>query len=56
MVHARIPVHDADLDDIVGVVYRRDVLAAEPEQLKPGLPGVTWVRLDRDAEWPEHLR
>ncbi|TNE90517.1 MAG: HlyC/CorC family transporter [Deltaproteobacteria bacterium] len=32
MVHARIPVHDEDVDDIVGVVYRRDVLAAEPER------------------------
>lgn len=29
MVHSRIPVHDTSVDDIVGVVFRRDVLASE---------------------------
>lgn len=25
------------------------------EYVKTGLPGVTWVKLDPEAEWPEHL-
>lgn len=29
MVHSRIPVHDGRVDDIVGMVFRRDVLACE---------------------------
>ncbi|MCB9695112.1 MAG: DUF21 domain-containing protein, partial [Alphaproteobacteria bacterium] len=31
MVHSRIPVYDGDVDSIVGMVFRRDVLAAEPD-------------------------
>lgn len=33
MVHSRIPVYGEELDEIVGLVFRRDVLAAEPETL-----------------------
>jgi len=33
MVHSRIPVYDTDVDDIVGVVYRRDVLAADTDKV-----------------------
>lgn len=29
MIHSRIPVYDEEVDDIVGLVFRRDVLAAE---------------------------
>jgi CBS domain containing-hemolysin-like protein len=31
MVHSRIPIYDEDVDVIVGMVFRRDVLAADPE-------------------------
>lgn len=33
MIHSRIPVYDEDIDDIVGMVFRRDVLAADPEEV-----------------------
>jgi CBS domain containing-hemolysin-like protein len=32
MVHSRIPVYDGDVDEIVGMVFRRDALAAEPAE------------------------
>ncbi|MCO4747768.1 MAG: HlyC/CorC family transporter, partial [Proteobacteria bacterium] len=31
MVYSRIPVHGEDLDDVLGAVYRRDILSADPE-------------------------
>ncbi len=33
MVHSRIPIYDEDVDVIVGMVFRRDVLAADPEHI-----------------------
>jgi HlyD family secretion protein len=33
-----------------------ELLARNSERVKTGLPGVAYVRLDRHAEWPEHLR
>lgn len=32
------------------------VLDGRDVQLKPGTPGVAWVRLDEDVPWPPHLR
>ncbi len=31
MIHSRIPVYDEDVDDIVGIVFRRDVLASDDD-------------------------
>ncbi|AEB86722.1 HlyD family efflux transporter periplasmic adaptor subunit [Alicycliphilus denitrificans] len=33
----------------------RALLAKYPEQVKTGLPGVAWVRLDADQPWPANL-
>lgn len=33
-----------------------DLLREHILQVKTGLPGVAWVRLDPASEWPEHLR
>lgn len=43
MVHSRIPVYDDGVDDIVGIVFRRDVLAAEANE------GATLAPLVRPA-------
>jgi HlyD family secretion protein len=32
-----------------------ELLARHIEQVKTGLPGVAWVRLDADAAWPDRL-
>jgi HlyD family secretion protein len=34
----------------------RELLQAYPTQVKTGLPGVAWVKLDPNAEWPDSLR
>jgi len=33
-----------------------ELLKAHAEKVKTGLPGVAYVRLDDDAEWPEYLK
>ncbi len=33
----------------------RDLLQKSLTQAKPGLPGVAWVKLDSQAQWPEEL-
>jgi HlyD family secretion protein len=33
----------------------RDLLQKNMKQIKTGLPGVAWIKLDRDAKWPENL-
>lgn len=33
----------------------REFLEQHREQIKTGLPGVAWVKLESDAEWPEQL-
>lgn len=33
----------------------RELLLAHLEYVKTGLPGVAWVKLDREAAWPERL-
>jgi HlyD family secretion protein len=33
----------------------RELLVRHIEQVKTGLPGVAWVRLDAQAVWPEQL-
>ena len=33
-----------------------DLLRAHAEKVKTGLPGVTYVRLDPDVQWPPHLQ
>ncbi len=33
----------------------RALLQRHLEQVKTGLPGVAWLKLDKDAAWPEHL-
>jgi len=33
----------------------QDLLREHLEQVKTGLPGVAWVKLDANAEWPENL-
>lgn len=33
----------------------RDLLLRHQEQVKTGLPGVAWVRIDSNAVWPSHL-
>ncbi len=32
-----------------------ELLRRYPEQVKTGLPGVAWIRLDADAPWPDRL-
>lgn len=34
----------------------RELLRKHLRQVKTGLPGVAWIRLDDDVEWPEQLR
>lgn len=34
----------------------RDLLARHLQQVKTGLPGVAWVKLDAQAAWPEQLQ
>ena len=34
----------------------RELLRRNPEQVKTGVPGVAWLRLDPKAEWPAALR
>lgn len=34
----------------------RDLLLRHRDQVKTGLPGVAWLKLDADAPWPEKLR
>lgn len=34
----------------------RDLLQKHLEQVKTGLPGVAWLKLDAQAEWPSHLQ
>ena len=34
----------------------RALLLKHIEQVKTGLPGVAWVRLDASAPWPAELR
>ena len=34
----------------------RELLLRHPEQVKTGLPGVAWLRLDPQAPWPAELR
>lgn len=34
----------------------RDLLAKHLEQVKTGLPGVAWVKLDQQAAWPSNLQ
>ncbi len=34
----------------------KDLLLRHREQVKTGLPGVAWVRLDPQAEWPQNLQ
>jgi HlyD family secretion protein len=45
-----------DLMFRVRVRVPRALLERYPDYVKPGLPGVAYVRLDPDAEWPERLR
>ena len=33
-----------------------ELLRKHMEQVKTGLPGMAYIKLDADAEWPEHLR
>ena len=33
-----------------------ELLKPYAERVKTGLPGVAYVRLDGNAEWPEHLK
>lgn len=33
-----------------------DLLRKHMEQVKTGLPGVAYLKLDADAEWPAHLQ
>jgi HlyD family secretion protein len=33
----------------------RDLLQKHLKQLKTGLPGVAWVRIDQNVEWPAEL-
>jgi HlyD family secretion protein len=33
----------------------RELLLRYREQVKTGLPGVAWIKLDPDAAWPESL-
>ncbi|HRO62029.1 MAG TPA: HlyD family efflux transporter periplasmic adaptor subunit, partial [Burkholderiaceae bacterium] len=33
----------------------RELLEKHLEQVKTGLPGVAWLKLDDQAQWPEHL-
>ena len=33
----------------------RELLQKYPEQVKVGLPGVAWIKLDPQAAWPEQL-
>ncbi len=33
----------------------RELLQKNPSQIKTGLPGVAWVRIDEHAIWPDHL-
>ena len=33
-----------------------ELLRKHMEQVKTGLPGMAYLKLDADAEWPEHLR
>lgn len=32
-----------------------DLLQKHLKQVKTGLPGVAWVKLDPQAQWPQHL-
>lgn len=32
------------------------LLSKHMEQVKTGLPGMAYLKLDAEAEWPEHLR
>jgi HlyD family secretion protein len=34
----------------------RELLRKHMLMVKTGLPGVAWVRLDRQAQWPEQLK
>lgn len=34
----------------------RDMIRGREQYVKPGLPGVTWVRLDPNQPWPDKLR
>src|SRR5690606_32721072 len=33
----------------------RELLEKHLEQVKTGLPGIAWLKLDPQAQWPQHL-
>lgn len=33
----------------------QELLREHLQQVKTGLPGVAWVKLDANAEWPQNL-
>lgn len=50
------PVETRDERQKLSFRVKLRVLEAEGALVKPGMPGVAWIRLDPDAAWPDTLR